>query len=114
MALVRWPASLPTALAPVWWNGPMSSDVRVCFLGDSFVAGVGDPHCLGWAGRLAALSHARGLLLTVYNLGVRRDTTRHRGLRNRAHHVTGKTSLARLRASLNIRFGRNARDSYRG
>ncbi|WP_433079209.1 GDSL-type esterase/lipase family protein [Dactylosporangium sp. CA-052675] len=53
----------------------MSSDVRVCFLGDSFVAGVGDPQCLGWAGRLAALAHRRGTPLTAYNLGIRRDTS---------------------------------------
>jgi len=50
-------------------------DVRVCFVGDSFVAGVGDPQHLGWAGRLAAHSHHRGPALTSYNLGIRRDTT---------------------------------------
>jgi acyl-CoA thioesterase-1 len=50
-------------------------DVRVCFVGDSFVAGVGDGRHLGWAGRLAAQSHAQGQTLTSYNLGVRRDTS---------------------------------------
>lgn len=50
-------------------------DVRVCFIGDSFVAGVGDARHLGWAGRLAAHSHARGQALTTYNLGIRRDTS---------------------------------------
>jgi lysophospholipase L1-like esterase len=50
-------------------------DVRVCFLGDSLVAGVGDPEHLGWAGRLAARTHHGGWPLTTYNLGVRRDTT---------------------------------------
>ncbi|MGY1858464.1 GDSL-type esterase/lipase family protein [Modestobacter sp. SYSU DS0290] len=53
-----------------------SSDVRVCFLGDSFVAGVGDPEHLGWAGRLAAGSSAAGLELTSYVLGVRGETSR--------------------------------------
>lgn len=53
----------------------MGIDVRVCFLGDSLVAGVGDPDHLGWAGRLAARTHQAGWPLTVYNLGVRRDTT---------------------------------------
>ncbi|MEU7763805.1 GDSL-type esterase/lipase family protein [Nocardia sp. NPDC049190] len=53
----------------------MNVDVRVCFVGDSFVAGVGDPRCLGWAGRLAAMSHAEGMPLTTYNLGVRRQTS---------------------------------------
>lgn len=50
-------------------------DVRVCFIGDSFVAGVGDARHLGWAGRLAAHSHAQGHALTAYNLGIRRDTS---------------------------------------
>ncbi|CAM3034738.1 GDSL-type esterase/lipase family protein [Prescottella defluvii] len=49
-------------------------DVRVCFVGDSFVAGVGDSECLGWAGRLAA-GTAREVALTTYNLGVRRQTS---------------------------------------
>ncbi|MGK8502442.1 DUF459 domain-containing protein [Nocardia asiatica] len=53
----------------------MSGDLRVCFVGDSFVAGVGDPRCLGWAGRLASAAHARGVPLTAYNLGVRRQTS---------------------------------------
>ncbi|TFV61872.1 UNVERIFIED_ORG: G-D-S-L family lipolytic protein [Bacillus sp. AZ43] len=53
----------------------MTDDLRVCFVGDSFVAGVGDPRHLGWAGRLAAGSHRAGRPLTAYNLGVRRDTS---------------------------------------
>lgn len=51
-------------------------DLRVCFIGDSFVAGVGDPEHLGWAGRLAARSSRSGRPLTAYNLGVRRQTSR--------------------------------------
>lgn len=50
----------------------MDSDLRVTFLGDSYVAGVGDPEHLGWVGRVAA---ATPRPLTVYNLGVRRDTS---------------------------------------
>lgn len=53
----------------------MTDDLRVCFVGDSFVAGTGDPLHLGWAGRLAAASHASGRPLTAYNLGVRRETS---------------------------------------
>ncbi|MEU2105958.1 DUF459 domain-containing protein [Nocardia sp. NPDC004085] len=53
----------------------MSRDLRVCFVGDSFVAGVGDPGSLGWAGRLVSLAHAEGVPLTAYNLGVRRQTS---------------------------------------
>lgn len=49
--------------------------MRVCFVGDSFVAGVGDPAHLGWAGRLAAGTHAGGSPLTSYVLGVRRQTS---------------------------------------
>jgi len=51
-------------------------DLRVCFLGDSFVAGVGDPECLGWVGRLTARTHRGGQPSTAYNLGVRRETSR--------------------------------------
>ncbi|MGW5727377.1 DUF459 domain-containing protein [Nocardia beijingensis] len=53
----------------------MSRDLRVCFVGDSFVAGVGDPGFLGWAGRLVSTAHAEGFPLTAYNLGVRRQTS---------------------------------------
>ncbi|GAB4083142.1 G-D-S-L family lipolytic protein [Modestobacter muralis] len=49
------------------------SDVRVCAVGDSFVAGVGDPDHLGWVGRLAARSPVP---LTSYVLGVRGQTSR--------------------------------------
>ena len=52
-----------------------SPDVRVCFIGDSFVAGVGDSTGLGWVGRIANEFHRQGLPLTTYNLGVRRDTS---------------------------------------
>ena len=50
-------------------------DLRVCFLGDSFVAGFGDPEHLGWAGRIAARAHRDGRSLTTYNLGIRLDTS---------------------------------------
>ncbi|AVT28810.1 G-D-S-L family lipolytic protein [Plantactinospora sp. BC1] len=53
----------------------MIRDLRVCFVGDSFVLGVGDPRCLGWVGRLAARTCADGQPLTTYNLGVRRQTS---------------------------------------
>jgi lysophospholipase L1-like esterase len=50
-------------------------DRRICFVGDSFVQGTGDPACLGWVGRLCAATWQAGYPLTVYNLGVRRETT---------------------------------------
>lgn len=51
------------------------ADLRVCFLGDSLTAGVGDPSGAGWVGPVAAAAHAAGHALTAYHLGVRRDTT---------------------------------------
>jgi len=53
----------------------VTRDLRVCFVGDSFVAGVGDPEHLGWAGRLCAGSERAGVPVTRYVLGVRRQTT---------------------------------------
>ncbi|WP_405018657.1 GDSL-type esterase/lipase family protein [Kitasatospora sp. NBC_00070] len=53
----------------------MTHDLRICFVGDSYVAGLGDPRFLGWAGRLAARTIAAGRPLTGYNLGVRRQTS---------------------------------------
>jgi lysophospholipase L1-like esterase len=50
-------------------------DIRICFIGDSFTAGVGDPEALGWVGRVAADALARGHNLTAYNLGIRRETS---------------------------------------
>jgi len=54
---------------------PVSRDVRICFVGDSLVAGVGDGQHLGWAGRLAVRASGAGQPLTYYNLGVRRQTS---------------------------------------
>jgi lysophospholipase L1-like esterase len=50
-------------------------DRRICFVGDSFVQGTGDPACLGWVGRLCAATWQAGYPLTVYKLGVRPETT---------------------------------------
>lgn len=57
--------TIRTHAAP--FDGP-----RICFLGDSFVQGLGDPEFRGWVGRAlaAAAPHA-----TAFNLGVRRDTS---------------------------------------
>jgi acyl-CoA thioesterase I len=49
--------------------------MRICFFGDSYVNGTGDPTGLGWVGRVSAAGRRRGHDLTVYNLGIRRDTT---------------------------------------
>jgi lysophospholipase L1-like esterase len=47
-------------------------DIRVAAVGDSFVHGTNDPQRLGWVGRLPLLPPHE---LTVYNLGIRRDTS---------------------------------------
>jgi acyl-CoA thioesterase-1 len=52
-----------------------SEDLRICFIGDSFVAGVGDETALGWTGRLLARSAEAGRPATGYNLGIRRNTS---------------------------------------
>ncbi|MFC4373544.1 GDSL-type esterase/lipase family protein [Nocardia halotolerans] len=50
----------------------MTTALRICFIGDSFVQGVGDPQYRGWVGRVLA---ATGPAITAFNLGVRRDTS---------------------------------------
>jgi len=50
-------------------------DVRICFVGDSFVSGVADPLYLGWVGRLCQSIRQKGFDLTAYNLGIRRNTS---------------------------------------
>ena len=49
---------------------------RIFFIGDSFTNGTGDPTSLGWVGRVCAQTMAHGKVLTVYNLGIRGDTTK--------------------------------------
>jgi lysophospholipase L1-like esterase len=49
--------------------------MRICFVGDSFVNGTGDPECLGWTGRICAAARKQGYDLTYYNLGIRRETS---------------------------------------
>ncbi|MGB7087227.1 MAG: GDSL-type esterase/lipase family protein [Phormidesmis sp.] len=51
------------------------SDIRICFFGDSFVNGTGDPTCLGWSGRICAAVNSSHPSLTYYNLGIRGNTS---------------------------------------
>jgi lysophospholipase L1-like esterase len=51
------------------------NEVRICFVGESFVNGTGDPECLGWAGRICVNANRKGYDITYYNLGVRRETS---------------------------------------
>jgi lysophospholipase L1-like esterase len=52
-------------------------DIRVAFIGDSFVNGTGDTEYLGWTGRVcqSIKSINKELEITAYNLGVRRETS---------------------------------------
>ncbi|MFF2392874.1 MULTISPECIES: GDSL-type esterase/lipase family protein [unclassified Nocardia] len=50
----------------------MNEDLRICFIGDSFVQGIGDPEYRGWVGRVLAAS---GPGITAFNLGIRRNTS---------------------------------------
>jgi acyl-CoA thioesterase I len=53
----------------------MEKDIRICFIGDSFVNGTGDETALGWAGRLCADAAKKNYPITYYNLGIGRDTS---------------------------------------
>ena len=50
-------------------------DVRIYFIGDSYVNGTCDAEFLGWPGRVCAVSHGNGAGITGYNLGIRADTS---------------------------------------
>jgi lysophospholipase L1-like esterase len=52
-------------------------EIRICFLGESFVNGTGDPEFLGWTGRICQDAQKRGYSVTHYNLGVRAETSRY-------------------------------------
>ena len=45
--------------------------IGMCFVGDSYVAGFGDPKALGWVSRVVARTPHTGIDLATYNLGVR-------------------------------------------
>ena len=49
--------------------------IRVCCIGDSITLGTGDTAMLGWPGRIGRAEASRGHDVTVYNLGIRADTS---------------------------------------
>ncbi|HEY4133749.1 MAG TPA: GDSL-type esterase/lipase family protein [Alphaproteobacteria bacterium] len=51
------------------------TELRICFFGDSLTHGTRDDTTLGWPGRLCAKAVSRGHDVTLYNLGIRRDTS---------------------------------------
>ncbi|NHA66866.1 GDSL-type esterase/lipase family protein [Phycicoccus flavus] len=50
-------------------------DLALVFLGDSLVAGVGDPKGQGWVTRVVGRTQHPDLELTAYNLGIRGSTS---------------------------------------
>jgi lysophospholipase L1-like esterase len=50
-------------------------DIGLCFVGDGFVAGYGDPKALGWVSRVVGRTTTQDADLTAYNLGVRDDSS---------------------------------------
>jgi lysophospholipase L1-like esterase len=52
------------------------TELRVCFFGDNFIAGIGDEQFRGWPTRLAEIECARGHDVTAYGLGVRRNSSK--------------------------------------
>ncbi|MEH2374988.1 GDSL-type esterase/lipase family protein [Nostoc sp.] len=52
-------------------------EIRICFIGKSFINGTGDPEFLGWTGRVCHNAESKGYAITHYNLGVRAETSRY-------------------------------------
>jgi len=53
----------------------VTRDVRICVVGDSYVTGFGDPKALGWTGRVLARTGTDDADVTLYQLGVRGDSS---------------------------------------
>ncbi|MBO6782591.1 MAG: lipase [Alphaproteobacteria bacterium] len=49
--------------------------LRICFVGDSITVGSGDVGFLGWPGQVCVAETRRGHDVTLYNMGVRGDTS---------------------------------------
>ena len=79
--------------------------MRIVFVGDSLTVGVGDPTYLGWPGRLCAASVAAGLGLTLYNCGVRSETSRN--IKGRIGRELPPRLLPRDEARVVLSFGVN-------
>lgn len=67
------PQFTPSAAFHVAAEGPR--DVGLVFIGDSLVAGLGDPKGQGWVSRVVGRTQHPDVELTAYNLGVRGDTS---------------------------------------
>jgi acyl-CoA thioesterase-1 len=56
-------------------GGSAVREIRICVVGDSLVAGVGDPRAQGWVGRVAARTPQDEAVLSVFTLGVPDETS---------------------------------------
>ncbi|PZO17255.1 MAG: lipase [Leptolyngbya foveolarum] len=81
------------------------SDIRICFFGDSFVNGTGDPAYLGWTGRACAAATSSQHSLTHYNLGIRGNTSQQ--IENRWQMESNLRFLADGDSRLVFSFGVN-------
>ena len=53
----------------------MSKELRMCFVGDSLLLGTNDDNYRGWPGRLCQRERETGHDVSLYNLGIRADTS---------------------------------------
>ena len=85
------------------------AQMRICFIGDSFVSGAFDDECLGWVGRICAAARRRKHDVSPYNLGVRGETSLQIARRWRAEAEARQSRAAGGPARLRIRRERCAR-----
>lgn len=81
--------------------------LRLCFFGDSFVNGTGDSTALGWVARVCSVQMAAGHDLTVYNLGIRGNTTGQIHQRWQAEAQARLDGVAAAQRRLIFSFGAN-------
>lgn len=61
--------------SPDFQIGDGPRDIGLCFVGDGFVAGYGDPKALGWVSRVVGRTPVPEADVTAYNLGVRGESS---------------------------------------
>jgi lysophospholipase L1-like esterase len=81
------------------------AQMRICFIGDSFVSGAYDDECAGWVGRICAAARRRKHDVSPYNLGVRGETSVQIARRWRAEAETRQS--AQQEGRLVFEFGVN-------
>lgn len=79
--------------------------LRICVVGDSLAAGTGDSRCLGWHGRLLGPLLQGGRDVTIYDLGVRGDTSQ--DVARRWYAEASARLPAIFRAAVVFEFGLN-------